>query len=224
MNLMEYPDQDMMMLTLADQIASDLGMALEHSDRARLAVPGGTTPGPIFDALCAADLDWARVDVMLTDERWVPENHPRSNTALLRERLLTSRAEKANLVPLYRDAETPEQVIERLSDTIEACLPLDVLLLGMGADMHTASLFPGAVGLRRALDPQAPALVAMTPPDQPERRVTLSARALNSAVNKHLVITGPAKRDALARASAAEDVLEAPVSAVLGGTTIHWAP
>ncbi len=223
MNLIEYPDQDMMMLTLADLLASELVMALEHAERARMAVPGGTTPGPIFDALCAADLEWARVDVMLTDERWVPETHPRSNSALLRQRLLTSRAAKANLIPLYQPAETPEQVVDQLSAGVEACLPLDIALLGMGADMHTASLFPGSEQLRGALSSDAPAVLPVSLQDDPEQRITLSARALNSAVNKHLIITGAAKRDALARAMDAEDALEAPIKAVLGAITVHWA-
>lgn len=223
MNLNEYPDQDMMMLNLADQIASELVTTLEHDERASLAVPGGTTPGPVFDALCAADLDWGRVDVMLTDERWVPEDHPRSNTALLRSRLLTSRAARANLVPLYQSAATPEEVLDGLSAGVEACLPLSVLLLGMGTDMHTASLFPGADRLDEALLPNAPALMPMRAPGAPEPRLTLTERVLNSAVNKHLIITGQAKREALARAMEADDALEAPVKAVLGGMIVHWA-
>ncbi len=223
MNLIEYPDRDMMMLRLADQLASELMSALEHEERVSLAVPGGTTPGPIFDALCAADLDWARVDVMLTDERWVPETHSRSNTALLRARLLTGRAAKANLIPLYRATETPEASLDALQAGIEKALPLSAVLLGMGADMHTASLFPGADRLAEALAPNAPALLPMRAPGAPEPRMTLSARVLNSAINKHIVITGAEKREALARAFEAEDAFDAPVKAVLDGASVHWA-
>ncbi|UWQ06700.1 6-phosphogluconolactonase [Aliiroseovarius crassostreae] len=223
MKLIDYPDQDMMMLDLADRIASELVMTLEHEERASLAVPGGATPGPVFDALCAADLDWARVDVMLTDERWVPETHPRSNTAMLRDRLLTSRAARANLVPLYHAGATPEQVIAQISDRVENCLPLSVAVLGMGEDMHTASLFPGGDQLAQALSREAPAALTMNAPGAEEPRVTLSARALNSAVNKHLIITGQAKRDALAQAMEAEDALDAPIKALLGALNVHWA-
>ena len=97
MNLIEYPDAEMMMMRLADVLASELKQALLTQDLASLAVPGGTTPGPIFDTLCAVDLDWSRVDVLLTDERWVPESSDRSNTALLRRRLLVNRAAAAQL-------------------------------------------------------------------------------------------------------------------------------
>ena len=87
MKIVEYPDSEMMMIDLADTLASELKNALLVNDFASFAVPGGTTPGPIFDSLCAVDLDWARVHVMLTDERWVPETSDRSNTKLLRQRL-----------------------------------------------------------------------------------------------------------------------------------------
>ena len=86
MEFHEYPDRDMMMLRVAQRIASELGETLRAADRATLSVPGGTTPGPVFDTLSGADLDWSRVSVMLNDERWVPEDNPRSNTALLRKR------------------------------------------------------------------------------------------------------------------------------------------
>ncbi len=92
------------MIDLANILAGELTAALMNHDTASIAVPGGTTPGPIFDMLCAADLDWSRVHVLLTDERWVPESSPRSNTALMRERLLTDRAAAAHLVPLYAEA------------------------------------------------------------------------------------------------------------------------
>ncbi|MDA0722509.1 MAG: 6-phosphogluconolactonase, partial [Proteobacteria bacterium] len=72
MDLIEYPDAELMMMRLADVLASQIKQALLTHDRASLAVPGGTTPGPIFDTLCAVDLDWSRVDILLTDERWVP--------------------------------------------------------------------------------------------------------------------------------------------------------
>ncbi|MEE4346502.1 MAG: 6-phosphogluconolactonase, partial [Paracoccaceae bacterium] len=79
MTLNEYPDREMLAINLANVLAGKLTATLMHEDRATLVVPGGTTPGPIFDALCDADLDWSRVDVMLSDERWVPQDDPRSN-------------------------------------------------------------------------------------------------------------------------------------------------
>src|SRR6056297_2827265 len=152
MELIEYPDREMMMMNLANRLAGDLKNCLFQNEWASFAVPGGTTPGPIFDDLSSADLDWGRVHVMLTDERWVPEDHERSNTRLIRERLLVGRAAAATYIPLYAPAETPEEVIDDLADAIRPEMPISILLLGMGADMHTASLFPGADRLADALD------------------------------------------------------------------------
>ena len=137
MELIEYPDRDLMMLALADRLTGDLGLALRMNARVTLSVPGGTTPGPIFDMLCAQDLDWDRVAVVLNDERWVPEDNPRSNTALLKQRLLISKASSATLIPLYATAAAPEDKIAELAADLLPHLPLSVLLLGMGADMHT---------------------------------------------------------------------------------------
>ena len=222
MNFKAYPDQDMMAIDLANALAEDLTLALEHEDRVLFVVPGGTTPGPVFDDLCAANLDWSRVDVLLSDERWLPEVHVRSNTRLVRERLLTDRAEKARFLPLYAKAEAPEKVLPELEANITPGLPIAVCLLGMGTDMHTASLLPDGDALAQALDPHAPVLVAMRAPSVPDVRVTLSARVLDAALAKHVVITGAAKRAVLDRAHGMP-AAKAPINAVLDGATVHWA-
>lgn len=221
MKLIEYPDREMMMMRLADILASALEDVLLTQDSASLAVPGGTTPGPVFDSLCGAPLDWSRVSVMLTDERWVPESSDRSNTRLLRGRLLTGRASAATLVPLYAEAEHPEDLLDELNTGIEGATPISVMLLGMGADMHTASIFPGADNLEAALTGDAN-LVAMRAPGAPEPRITLSAKVINAVINRHIVIVGAEKKEALERAQTLP-ATDAPVSAILQGTTVHWA-
>jgi len=223
MNFIEYPDREMMMIDLADILAAELTSVLMHEDQALLVVPGGTTPGPVFDMLCAVDLDWARISVMLSDERWVPPDSPRSNTRLLRERLLIDRAAAAQYLPLYSKAEKPEEKLGDLVAGFASRLPISVLLLGMGEDMHTASLFPEADRLVQALAWDAPPLLAMRAPGAPEPRVTLSAPVLDAALAKHVVITGPQKRAALERAVKINDPLAAPICAVLSGATVHWA-
>jgi 6-phosphogluconolactonase len=222
MNLIEYPDRDLLMLALADKIAGQLGEFLRRDGRASLCVPGGTTPGPIFDALSAVDLDWANVAVFLNDERWVPEDSPRSNTRLLRERLLRDKAAVAQLVPLYDPAPRPEDRLPGLSEGLAAHLPISVLLLGMGADMHTASLFPGADLLEQALAPDAPVLMALRAEAAGEPRITLTAPVLKAAMHIHILITGAEKRTAIERATGLSES-EAPIRTVLDQATIHWA-
>jgi 6-phosphogluconolactonase len=222
MNFIEYPDREVMFLDLANKIAGQLRTALDTEGRASFCVPGGTTPGPVFDTLSAVSLDWERIDVLLNDERWVPESSERSNTALLKRRLLTGKAANAHLVPLYRDVPTPEEGLADLMPAIEATLPLNVLLLGMGTDMHTASLFPGADQLELGLSDAAPTLLAMRAPGAPEPRITLSAKALKTAISTHILIMGPEKREALERAQKLDE-MQAPVSAFLSQATVHWA-
>ncbi|MCX8508374.1 MAG: 6-phosphogluconolactonase, partial [Rhodobacteraceae bacterium] len=214
MKFQSYPDRDMMMFALADQLASDLTMALRQNERASFSVPGGTTPGPVFDTLAGLALDWERVTVFANDERWVPEDHPRSNARLIRSRLLAGRAQAATFVPLYADTPDPEAAMERLATALSPHLPISVLLLGMGADMHTASLFPGADRLAEALAPDAPILLPMRAEAAGEPRVTLTARVLADAMAIHILITGADKKAALEQA-ATLPVEEAPIRALL---------
>ena len=223
MNMIEYPDREALALDLADRLAGALENSLLTHETATLALPGGTSPAPIFDNLCAVSrIDWARVKVMLTDERWVPEESERSNARLIRSRLLVNAAASATFVPFYVDGHTPAEAAGPVSDRLAPDMPISVLLLGMGTDMHTASLFPGAKGLAEGLSSDAPILVPIEAEGQ-EPRISLSAQALNGALDKHLVIYGSEKREALARAEALPPEA-APISAVLSNMTIHWAP
>ena len=222
MEIVEYPDRELMMIALADRLASELATAVRGKGSVSFCVPGGTTPGPVFDTLSGISIDWDRVTVFLNDERWVPESHERSNARLVRQRLLTGRAAAAAFVPLYADTPEPEQALDALTEALSPHLPIDVLLLGMGADLHTASLFPGADRLAEAWAPDAPVLMALRAPGAGEPRVTLTARVLADAMACHILITGAEKRAALDRARGlpAED---APVNAVLTNATVHWA-
>lgn len=223
MQIVDYADRDMAAMGIADVMAGALKSALLTHTKVSLAVPGGTTPGPVFDILCAADLDWARVTVMLTDERWVADTHDRSNAGLIRSRLLQGPAAQAQFVPFYKQGLSAQDATATLSQELAPHFPLSVLLLGMGADMHTASLFPGAPELEAALRADAPAVCAVSPDSQPEPRITLSAPILNGAMDKHLVIFGDDKRRALETALTLP-TSDAPIAAVISGGTVHWAP
>lgn len=223
MKLVEYAGREALETGLAAQIMQALKAALAARGTATLAVAGGTTPGPVFDLLSEADLDWSKVTVLASDERFVPADHERSNARLIAGRLLRGRAEAArHLVWVQPGDADAEAAATRLNAEIAAHLPLDVLLLGMGGDMHTASLFPGAAGLEAALAGDAPAVCALYPASQPEARLSLSAPVLTGAGASFVMITGAEKREALA-AAAGHGPAEAPIALMLERAEFHWA-
>ncbi len=222
MNIIEYADREMLVMNVANRLAGKLKSALSGNERATFAVPGGSTPGPIFEMLSATDIDWARVDVLLTDERWVGEDDERSNARLVKEHLLTGHAATAHFVSFYREGLSPGEGAEEVAPALAPYLPLSVALMGMGDDMHTASLFPGDPSLPAALAPDAPLLCPVYPESQSTARVTLPAHVLNGALNKHLVIFGAEKRAALKRAESLNPD-EAPIAALLDELEVYWA-
>lgn len=221
-DFLEYNDREELVSSVAKILASDLIASIKDRENVMFSVPGGSTPGPIFDKLCEFDLDWRRVSIILNDERWVPESNERSNTKLLRERLLIKKATLATYISMYSDTITPELGIPKLKKRVDPNLPISVLLFGMGADMHTASLFPGGDKLEEALSNNAPTLLPMRAAGAMEARMTLTAQVLNSSRFKHLVIFGEEKRKAFEKAIDLPNSI-APVSAILPGASVHWA-
>ena len=225
MILHEFESRAELMTALADKVAERLGGDIAQNGTASLAVPGGSTPGPFFDALSEKDIDWASVSVTLGDERFVPEDSDRSNTRLLKERLIQNNASKANLIKLYQEADEPEDVMSDLIAQFSDALPLSVNVLGMGADMHTASLFPDSAELADALNSDQ-ILAVVRPESQPEARLTLTGKVLAQAGSIFVLITGAEKKEALERAAQIADPMIAPISLVLGlqQTEVFYAP
>lgn len=222
MEFRDYPDRDMLALSLADRIASQLAQHLRSNERATLCVPGGTSPAPVFETLSGADLDWGRVTVVLGDERWVDGDHKRSNTRLLRRHLLKDKAAAADYIDLYTGDASPDLATDALAARLAPHLPLTVVLLGMGNDMHTASLFPGADHLEAAMAPDAAPVMAIRAEGAEEPRITLTRPVLADALNIHVLIMGPEKREALDRAQKL-DPIKAPIRAFLDQAIVHWA-
>ncbi len=214
--LVEHPSREAQAQALAGAVAADLQAALDARGVARLAVPGGATPGPFLTLLGDQLLDWDRIAVTLTDERWVPVSSDRSNQRLLSNTLFRGPAAAAEFVPLYGATAEPSQAMAAICAALDRiALPLDVVVSGMGEDMHTASLFPGADRLSAALADDAPPAMALRAPGAAEARVTLTAPVLRGASKAYLLIHGLAKRAALDRARAAADAMAAPVRVVL---------
>jgi 6-phosphogluconolactonase len=214
--LHEFDSNQALCERLAQCIASGLEGALNLREEATLAVSGGSTPKPLFAALSLCELDWSRVRVTQVDERWLSEDHADSNARLIREHLLQGHAAAAHFDSMKVDIDdafaaeaATAQRLAAFADTI------DVVVLGMGEDGHTASFFPGSDTLAEALDPATDRLcLAVRPPVAPHDRMTLSLAALLRSRQLSLHITGSSKLSVLRGALAGEDTLTLPIGAV----------
>ncbi|MFL1466315.1 6-phosphogluconolactonase [Marinobacter sp. HN1S83] len=222
----ETPEQ--VALELAETVSGFLKKRLAEAERASLVVSGGSTPMPFFTALSRKELDWGRVDVLLADERWVEETDPASNTRLVKETLLQNNAAEARFLSLKQSGATPAEGLDAVKAELAGLsLPLDVVILGMGNDGHTASLFPDAVELPHAMDPECRDIVAaMTPPSQPQKRITLTWPALRDARFIALHLKGTDKLDTLEKAlDTPDDVMAMPIRGFLKpGLQVFWSP
>jgi 6-phosphogluconolactonase len=215
---------------LAGAVAAQLREGIAARGAAVLAVSGGRTPERFFAALAQQNLDWAKVTVTLVDDRWVPLDSPRSNEALLRRCLLQGPASAARLAGLVGGETTPEAGLETVAGRIAALpRPFDAVVLGMGADGHTASFFPGGDRLAEATDPAGRALVLpMQAPGAGEPRITLTLPLIIEARAAYLHIEGQDKAEVLAAAQQEGPPAEMPVRAVLrnrsAGLDVYWCP
>jgi len=213
---------------LAEQIALILRQRLDAEPRASLALSGGSTPIFLFKALAQQVLDWQRVDVVQVDERWVDPSHPDSNSAQIREHLLQGGAAVARFHPLYENVASPSVGLGAVCQRLESLSwPLDVVVLGMGNDGHTASLFPDAPELVAAMaEHNGSKLAVITPPHQAHARITLARSAIAGARHCILHIQGDDKLATLNKALAEPDGwAHMPIRAFLRpGLHIFWSP
>lgn len=203
-------------------------LASSATSKASLVVSGGSTPGPCFDLLSAEPLDWSRVTVLPSDERWVAADDADSNENLIRRRLLQGRAQQGKVLSFFRagvEAAQAPCLIER--DLSGLTQPFSASLLGMGEDGHFASLFPDFDGLQQALDPSGKAACVMVQTaGSPHLRISLTLSALLNSMHTVLLIFGEAKRIVFETAIAGGSSY--PIDALLHQTrrplTAIWAP
>lgn len=183
----------------AQTIATRIDLALAERERAQIALAGGSTPEPAYRLLGAEHLPWERVDVLLGDERWVHEDDPASNARLLRHSLLAEApGAHASFHPVPTGHQSPEASAAAFAALLSRLCPgdppvLDLILLGLGDDGHTASLFPGtaATGVTdRSVTVSEGKGIA---------RVTLTAPVLSAARQVVFLVSGAGKREALQR-------------------------
>lgn len=211
---------------LALKVAEQLREAIDARGTAVLVVSGGRSPVAFFQSLAKQALDWSKVVVSLADERWVPVEHADSNAGLLKRYLLQGPAAKAQFLSLYSASANLEAAAEQADRLLAELPPIDVLVLGMGDDGHTASLFPDSPNLAQALEADGERRCwPMLAPTVPHQRLTMSRALLASAKRKVLSISGQSKLTTLNAAVAGDNVAEMPIRAFLQPTLeIYWCP
>ncbi len=222
----EFAAPQLLAAALAEAVASRLTEALEQRGNAVLAVSGGSTPAMFFRALARKPIDWKSVTVLLVDERFVPPSSERSNERLVTLNLLQADAAAAHFVGLHSPGDIDEAVA-RADAEIASLKPFDAVVLGMGLDGHTASLFPDAHGIAAMLDPQSERNVyAVRSPSAGDDRITLSLAAISSAGRIFVHIEGLEKKERLL--DILSDAENLPISKVIeqsgAPVDIYWAP
>lgn len=199
----------------SEQIASLIDLTLAERDRVQIALCGGETPRRAYTHLGAEHLPWERVDVLLGDERWVPPDHPDSNARMIHETLLAQEPGRhASFHPVPTMADDPLHDAEAYAEALERLCPgrppcFDLMLLGLGEDGHTASLFPGTP----AVSVQDRWVTLGEGKGLP--RLSLTAPVLSAARHVLFLVSGPGKRQALTRLlDADEPVDRTPARAV----------
>ena len=226
----KFADSNLLSRALSSQLAANLSTAIAARGLASLVVSGGKSPIKMFELLRAESLDWSRVCVALADERWVDPTDPDSNEKLVRDVLLKGPAAAARFIGLKNGAPTPDLGAVSAWETFARVpRPFDAVVLGMGDDGHTASLFPRSPNLPSAINPSAVAgCVGMWSPVAPHPRLSLNLSALLDSRRIVLLISGAQKWNTFSAASAEGAVQDMPIRAVLRQhrtpVDVMWAP
>ncbi|WP_085246813.1 6-phosphogluconolactonase [Gilliamella mensalis] len=215
--LNKYQNSQLLIEDLTSHIVNELKQAIVQKGHASIAVSGGKTPIPLFVSLSQQNIEWSRVFITLVDDRWVDDNDDASNEKLVMTHLLQNNAKLANFVGLKNSYDNPfdgAEMTDKMLDKIP--MPFDVIVLGMGEDGHTASLFPGAANLAAGLDMKSGRkVVGMTPLTAPLDRITLTLPTILNSKNIYLHLVGESKMHVLEQAEKDHNVNQMPIRAVL---------
>lgn len=200
---------------LTNTLVHKLEQAIEEDGIALIAVSGGSTPKPLFEKLSHMTLPWEKIYITLVDERWVSNTHEDSNEKLVRDFFIQNKAINANFIPLKINFNTPFEAVQECGKQFDTLKKnIDIVVLGMGGDAHTASFFPKDENLHNALTTKD-TCAATIPTDAPHQRMTFSLSKLLNAKDIFLHIEGEKKLDVFQKASHEGAIEEMPIRAFL---------
>lgn len=194
--LISFESKALLEVELASQIAGILRSEISEKGMATLLLSGGSTPKNLYQKMSEIDLDWSKVHVGLVDERFVPQDSPYSNETLIRESLIQSKAIEAHFHSMVLNAADYNENLKIATEENRAFENPDVIVLGMGDDGHTASLFPNDPSSEDATFSEF--LLANTnSPNEPTQRITFCGPILRRGKHTFLMITGARKLEVL---------------------------
>jgi len=216
-NFHSFKNSDSLVKVLSKNIAKNLQHAIDKRGSASLIVSGGSTPKPLFKKLREIDIEWEKVTVGLCDERWVKSDHKDSNELFVKTYLLQDRAKKAKFVGLFIDGKSAKQAEEECSMIVrEKLQPIDILILGMGSDGHTASLFPNNPKLKEGFDLEnEKCCISIKPEFAPHMRMSLTRSAILSAKHLYLHFESEEKLKVYQKALKTDDIDSFPIGSIL---------
>ena len=228
MNMVEFENTSALDIELAEKVAALLAADIQARGKASLVVSGGRTPMGFFHLLSQQLLDWSSVTVTLADERWVDADHQDSNEKLVRENLLINEAHQAQFISLKSAVENAVDAESECEQALASAGQFTVVILGMGDDGHTASLFPGTEALALGLDMNSGrTAIAVTPTAAPHQRMSMTLPRLLNAGQVIIHISGSSKQDVLLAAQNGDNAAELPIRAILGQQvaplSVYWA-
>ena len=228
MELKQFENTSALDMSLADEVSDRLRQSIQKQGQGSLVLSGGRTPMGFFHQLSQQVLDWSKVTVTLADERWVNADHKDSNEKLVKENLLINEAHCAKFLSLKNSAETAVSGESEVEAELSKYGQFTVVILGMGDDGHTASLFPGADALFAGLALNSGrSCIAVTPTEAPHERISMTLPRLLNTERLIVHISGQNKQKVLDQANAGNNVEELPIRAILQQTqvpaTVFWA-
>lgn len=204
----------------AEEIANKLQQGIDENGSATLLVSGGNTPRPMFAQLSEKNIQWEKVNIALVDDRWVELSDSASNEQMVNEALIINKATSANFVGMKTDEQDAFKAVEQVEANLAHLnQPFDVVILGMGEDGHTASIFPCCAQLDEALSTEE-TLMATQPTTAPHQRMTFTKSALLKSKQLYLHLVGESKETVLNQVAAGSDEREAPIRAFLNQSNV----
>lgn len=232
--LFTFESQTLLFDALLDKVSSQLRCAIAQDQLASLVVSGGQTPVPLYALLAAQSLDWPKVQITLSDERWTHDNYNATNESAIRNTFGNTLAKGMQFFPLLTDDASPNAAITTIESRLRQIKqPFDMVILGMGADGHFASLFPHMHNLQLALDTECEATCIAAIPDPlpdnaPYTRLSLTLATLLKTMELILLVTGPTKMELIREIIDSNKHSALPVSHLLRQSKVpvkvYWSP